>query len=556
MFGQSLLSGAFGGPTCTTDTDQLFPSTITTTSIATYQLNNATTSIPSNTYPGTPSNITYAAGKFGNAAVFNGSSSEISLGSSNSFSYTTTGALSINMWIKTTNTSTAYVVSKANDSSGQYEWAIEQLSNGTLSLHAYTNAGGFASTINNTAVINDGNWHNLVGVIVNNTSTTLYIDGIAATSTSFSGTAASYSIPTLIGHFGGISAATAWFEGDIDQVRIYNRAITAEEVTTLYNEVACPSGLNFNTVLYTGNGTTQNVGGVGFQPDLVWIKERSSGSSHNLADVVRGSTKYLSSNLANPASTLASTITSFDTNGFSVGNDGGVNQGSQTYVAWNWKAGDGAVPNTDGTISSDVSANVAAGFSIISYTGNGVSGATVGHGLESTPQLTFIKCLNQNNTYWFVPVPDIVTGKYLFLNTSSVGGTGGFAYDANNITLNNTFSDANANNNTYIAYAWHSVAGYSKIGSYTGQTSGVTITTGFQPRFIMVKSSSNVENWAILDTVRGSGKVINPNRANAESDSTLNTFAVSSTGFSFPNQSIADAMLNENGYEYIYMAFA
>ena len=105
-----------------------------------------------------------------------------------------------------------------------------------------------------------------------------------------------------------------------------------------------------------------------------------------------------------------------------------------------------------------------------------------------------------------------------------------------------------------LAYCWHSVTGYSKVGSYTGQTAGVTITTGFQPSFIMIKSSSNVEHWAILDTERGTGKCLNPNLSNAESDSTLNTFTVSSTGFSFPHQNTADAMLNENGYQYIYLA--
>ena len=104
-------------------------------------------------------------------------------------------------------------------------------------------------------------------------------------------------------------------------------------------------------------------------------------------------------------------------------------------------------------------------------------------------------------------------------------------------------------------YCFHSVSGYSKIGTYTGVTTGVTVTVGFRPDFLLIKSSSNVEHWAILDTVRGSGKVVNPNRDNAESDSTLNTFTVSDTGFSFPHQDTADAMLNENGYTYIYAAF-
>ena len=114
----------------------------------------------------------------------------------------------------------------------------------------------------------------------------------------------------------------------------------------------------------------------------------------------------------------------------------------------------------------------------------------------------------------------------------------------------------NGNNDEYIAYCFRSITGYSKVGTYTGQTSGLTITTGFRPSFILIKSSSNTEHWSILDTVRGTGKSLNPNRDNLESDSTLNTFTVSDTGFSFPHQDTADAMLNENGYEYIYLAIA
>ena len=112
-----------------------------------------------------------------------------------------------------------------------------------------------------------------------------------------------------------------------------------------------------------------------------------------------------------------------------------------------------------------------------------------------------------------------------------------------------------ANGNEVIAYCFASISGFSSIGSYTGVSSGVTITTGFRPSFMMVKSTSNTENWAILDTARGTGKVLNPNLDVVEGDSALNTFTVSDTGFSFPDQSIADAMLNENGYEYFYMAF-
>ena len=247
MFGQSLLS-AFGSAACTTDTDQLFTTDVQTTSVATYQLNNATTSIPSNTYPGTPSNITYAAGKFGNAASFTGVSngSYISLGNSSIFSPATQGAITFSCWINTSSGNSGYIASKVNDAtSATYEWAIEHLSNGTLTLVAYNaQASVVASSINNTATIDDGNWHNVVAVIVNGTSTTLYIDGVPATSTSWTGTAATSSAAVVfLGAVGNSDAtppvqpgAAQHYGGLMDQVRFYNSALPQAAVTALYNE--------------------------------------------------------------------------------------------------------------------------------------------------------------------------------------------------------------------------------------------------------------------------------------------------------------------------------
>ena len=189
-------------------------------------------------YNGTATNITYGNGRFNEAANFNGTSSVISLGTSSSFSVGTTGSLSLSLWVKTTVSSTGYLMSKANDSTGQYEWAIEY--NGSqLQLNVFNTALGVASgTGYNTTTINDGNWHHVAAVIVNNTSVSLYIDnGAAAASSSWSGTTAgSFSIPTLIGHFGGISASTSYWEGNVDQVRIFSSALAPGDVEDLYNE--------------------------------------------------------------------------------------------------------------------------------------------------------------------------------------------------------------------------------------------------------------------------------------------------------------------------------
>ena len=225
---------------CTTD-NAAYPVANT----AYYKLNNNPNDSSGNGYNGTASNVTYAAGKFDDAAAFNGSSSEINLGTSSNFSITTTGALSGSMWVKTTDTSTSYLISKANDASGDYEWAVEYgAPTGKMKLNVYTDDDLFAASVTNNTIVNDGNWHHLAFVIVNNTgavggSVSLYIDGIPATSTSWSGTAASFSIPTLIGHFGGIPAASAWWNGSIDQVRIFSSALNAAQVTQLYNEIQC-----------------------------------------------------------------------------------------------------------------------------------------------------------------------------------------------------------------------------------------------------------------------------------------------------------------------------
>jgi hypothetical protein len=205
-----------------------------------------------------------------------------------------------------------------------------------------------------------------------------------------------------------------------------------------------------------------------------------------------------------------------------------------------------------------VSANANAGFSIVKYDGSGVSGTKIPHGLSAAPNMTIIKCTSDSSTNWIVHHSSLGNSKYLTLNSDAVEdtSTNWLVPSATTFALNQTFGNANTSGRQYIAYCFHDIAGYQKLGSYTGATSGVTVNVGFKPDFIMIKSSSNVENWAILDTRRGSKKVINPNRSNVEGDSSLNTFTISDTGFSFPEQSIADAMLNENGYEYIYWAVA
>jgi len=326
---------------------------------------------------------------------------------------------------------------------------------------------------------------------------------------------------------------------------------------------------SFNTKTYTGNGGTQSITGTGFTPDMVWLKNRTTTASHLLHDSVRGtgSSKSLHPNHTPAQGTLSSYgwIDSFDSNGFSVAassNGHHSNRNGDNYIAWAWKAGGGTPTyNTTGSINSIVSANSNAGFSIVKYTGGG-GVATIGHGLSAAPEMVIVKSMG-HSTSWYTYHAGLDGSSpedyNVRLNEDAARQDSASYWNdtapTNSVFTIGTTTGVSQNNTEFIAYCFHSVTGYSKIGSYTGATAGVTITTGFQPDFVMIKSASNVEHWAILDSTRGSQKVLYPNRDTTESNTALHTITFSSTGFSFPHQDTADAMLNENGYTYIYAAF-
>ena len=231
---------------------------------------------------------------------------------------------------------------------------------------------------------------------------------------------------------------------------------------------------HFNTVLWTGNSSTSRaLTGIGFQPDFTWIKARSTSNNHNLNDSVRGANKQLYSNLTNAETSQTNNLKSFDSDGFTLGSDGDVNYSPRTYAGWNWKANGAGVSNTDGTITSSVSANVEAGFSIVSYTGTGAN-ATVGHGLSLAPEMVIVK--NRSTaTYWPVYSSLYNASDYLVLNATSATATASDLWNSTSATSSvfavGTSSWTNLSSDNLIAYAFHSVDGYSKVGSYTGNGS-------------------------------------------------------------------------------------
>ena len=335
---------------------------------------------------------------------------------------------------------------------------------------------------------------------------------------------------------------------------------------------------NFNAVAWSGtDGSDRTITGVGFQPDLVWAKSRSDAYSHTLFDAVRGagSNKELMSDSTGTEGSTGSTATNgfvsgFTSDGFSTDNGSAntslyFNAAGKTYVAWNWKGGNGTVSNTSGSITSTVSANATAGISIVGYTGTGAN-ATVGHGLGVAPKMVILKSRsavkdwvvgNNNYTSWAyiqklndtiaqTSVTDIFNST---APTSSVFSLGG------NLTSNTSGA-------TYIAYCFAEVAGFSKFGKYTGNgsTDGPFVYCGFRPRYVMVKRLNTVSNWQTFDGVRDPYNVVDirlqPNTTNADASggtSALDFADFLSNGFKLRG---TDTDWNASGSDYIFMAFA
>lgn len=315
---------------------------------------------------------------------------------------------------------------------------------------------------------------------------------------------------------------------------------------------------------YTGNGGAQTITNAGsFKPDAVWMKLRSGVANHILQNSVTGVTKGLQPNLTDAEFTDASTLTAFNSNGFSLNGNSNTNGNGSTYVAWQWQAGQGTTSNnTSGTITSTVSANTTAGFSIVTYTGNGTSGATFGHGLGVAPSFVIFKSRSAAATYWLVYSSTIGNASYLSLQTTdaAVAGTTTFLNSttptSSLITLGNGGS-INSNGATYVAYCWTPIAGFSAFGSYTGNGSadGPFIYTGFRPKYVLWKVTSTTGNWVVADSSRDlynpESNYLIPNTSGAEGSATLMDFL--SNGFKLRT---AGGGTNGSGENIIYAAFA
>ena len=323
-----------------------------------------------------------------------------------------------------------------------------------------------------------------------------------------------------------------------------------------YSTIAKSSSY-MNTKIYTGTGATNAQTGLGFQPDLTWIKSRSNTYSHTWTDAIRGYTKHISSNSTNAEYSSSTELTSFDTDGFTLGTDAGVNNNGSTFAAWNWKANGSGSSNSDGTITSTVSVDSTSKFSIVKWTGNSTAGATVGHGLGVAPSFMIIKNLGAS-TQWLTWWDFFANTEMMYLNLTNAKGTGQTYLNSTTptssvITLG---GGADENQNTMIAYCFAEVPGFSKFGTYTGNgvVNGAFVYTGFKPSFVVIKREDQTTNWVVYDNKRDSyntgSKVLLPDNSASETSGTQkidllsNGFKLRSTGNNTNDSS-----------PYVYMAF-
>ena len=351
----------------------------------------------------------------------------------------------------------------------------------------------------------------------------------------------------------------------------------------------------FNTVLYTGNGSTQSITGVGFQPDWTWIKNRAAADAHALTDSVRGVTKELQTNAQSAESTNADGLTAFGADGFSLGDDDIYNTNTETYVSWNWKAGgaptadNSAANNAEPTAGSAkidgsnqsgafsgspsiaikrLSASTTAGISIVKWTGTGSAG-TIPHGLGAAPHFYVVKNLTDSGTSWQAYHHGIASDAetdYIYLNSTAAAGDADDWNDTAptaNVFSVKTHNQVNASGDEYLAYLFTSIKGYSMISSYkgNGNADGTFIHTGFRPAWVMVKGAGNAYSWYIHDSTRDTF-----NHTDAELAANVNTAEYSASGAGGGDRSdflsngfkvrTSNVGWNQSGITYIYLAFA
>ena len=313
----------------------------------------------------------------------------------------------------------------------------------------------------------------------------------------------------------------------------------------------------FEPLLFTGNGSARSIAGLNFSPALVSIKPRSNADGWFTFDTLRGVQNAVQFNSTTDQFNRTS-LTAFNSDGFNLGNYAGTNSNNYTYLALCWSAPTSqtnSAGSNGASIASTIRKNVDNGFSIVSYTGNSASSATIGHGLSSAPELVIIKAINLAAGW---PTLAALSGSIAFtgrLNEANATNSGlGSVFFNSTAPTSSVFSVGNSDevndNYNYIAYCFHSVSGVQKVGSYTGTGNSQSITTGFEPAFVMLRSYNNSDNWVVIDNKRGVDKRLYADLSNAES-TLANKITFDSNGFT-----LTTSAYNASGFNFIYLAIA
>jgi hypothetical protein len=359
---------------------------------------------------------------------------------------------------------------------------------------------------------------------------------------------------------------TAYFE-EADWYGTPNAGYKALSTANLPTPAIADGSAYFQTTTYTGAGYPTEVNQSGnstFQPDFVWVKRRNGATTHDLFDAVRGVSSQLYSNLANAEGTVSNAI-SFDADGFTAAADpitGDTGSSGNTFVGWQWLAANGTASNTDGSITSTVSANTTAGFSVVNYTGTGAN-ATVGHGLASAPEFVVAKSVGGAHS-WRVWHKDLTSAAYImYLDASDAQASEATAWNSTAPTSSvislGSSNGTNKSSTENIIYSWHSVEGFSKFGKYTGNGSadGPFVWCGFRPAYVLIKVSSTSGSWFVYDTARdtynASKLQLFPNLTSAEDTSSTYDIDIVSNGFKIRS---SNGNINTSSGTHIFMAFA
>ena len=583
IFDKSLSSGEVNSLYNETATSAASATIDNPSTIAYYKMADATDETGS--YNGTATNVDFnVQGKYGFAGKFNGSNSKIALSKApfislkNNFSYS--------LWFNSNVTSMGTLFSHLGNNTPKYGVFLNHSSDTSQSIRFFYSKGSNSqgSQSSSTNIWNLGQWHHLVITKSSTDGLKGYLDNTQIiTDATLTDDLTPYTSQNGNSNIGIYQYLTSGgelypFNGKIDQVRIFNKAISAAEVTKLYNEIQCANTITtpesyFNTKLYTGNGGTQPLTGVGFAPGMTWIKARSVGYSHLLQDTLRGpgtsTSLYPDLNSTEGTYGAYGQISAFGTDGFTVASGGHatyptaqVNQNGVTYASWNWKAASSNTTNNNGTIPSTVRASQESGFSMGTYTGNSTAGATIGHGLNSTPELVIVKLRSGISAKaWTVYAEPLGNTKYLYLDYDIVAGTYNFWNDTSptsSVISLSTDTNVNSSSGNYVFYAFHSVDGYQRIGSYVGNGSanGPFIYTGFEPAWVIIKNTDTPYRWYMLDNKRDT---TNPNGARLFAEASTaeatnsNILNFHTNGFELIT---SDAEVNKDGDTMLFMAIA